>query len=134
MKFKIAVLINSALLLGSPLAKVLTAVAQPQVVQAAVPGNKGSFSADLGLGEYDQLLQHAGPSDGMVDWYPTRDALGLYPKAQELVKQLISLSQATGDNSAKVGKALFNNTNGASEDPDDAAIYQITKRLVKELN
>ena len=124
MKFKIAVFINSALLLGSPLAKVLTAVAQPQVVQAAVPGNKRSISADFGLSEYDQLFQHAGPSDGMVDWYPTRDALGLYPKAQELVKQLISLSQATGDNSAKVGKALFNNTNGASEDPDDAAIYQ----------
>ena len=122
MKFKIAGLLSSVLLLGSPLAKGLTLVAQPQVVQASVPGNKRSISADLG--EYDQLLQNAGPSDGMVDWYPTRDALGLHPKAQELVKQLISLSQATGDSSAKVGKALFNNTNGASQDPDEAAIYQ----------
>ncbi|BDR57488.1 hypothetical protein [Xylocopilactobacillus apis] len=61
-------------------------------------------------------MQNAGPSDGIVDWYPAKDALGDNPTGQELVKELIDLSIATNDSSSNARKVLFNDTVGNLND------------------
>ncbi|BDR56837.1 immunoglobulin-like domain-containing protein [Xylocopilactobacillus apis] len=110
MKLKLTGLAGTALLLLSPVASAMSAVTQAVPVQA---DNTWDYDVDdPGLGDYDQLLQNAGPSDGIVDWYPTKEALGENPSAQVLVRQLIDLSIATNDKDSDARKVLFNDTTG----------------------
>ncbi|BDR55458.1 immunoglobulin-like domain-containing protein [Xylocopilactobacillus apis] len=110
MKLKLTGLVGTAILLLSPVANAMTAVEKAAPVQA---DNNWDYDVDNpGLGYYDQLLQNAGPSDGMVDWYPAKDTLSNYPTGQKLVKQLIELSIATNDSNSNARKVLFNDTNG----------------------
>ncbi|BDR56846.1 immunoglobulin-like domain-containing protein [Xylocopilactobacillus apis] len=110
MKFKLTGLAGTALLLLSPVASAMSAVTQAVPVQA---DNTWDYDVDEpGLGDYDQLLQNAGPSDGIVDWYPTKDAMSENPTGQKLLKQLIDLSIATNDKDSDARKILFNDTTG----------------------
>ncbi|BDR57527.1 immunoglobulin-like domain-containing protein [Xylocopilactobacillus apis] len=111
MKFKIAGLASTALLLLSPVAGAMSAVANANTVHAV---NNWDYDVDNpGVSSYDALLQNAGPVDGIVDWYPTKGALGENPSAQKLVKQLIDLSIATNDSSSNARKILFSDTTGS---------------------
>ncbi|BDR56836.1 immunoglobulin-like domain-containing protein [Xylocopilactobacillus apis] len=110
MKFKIAGLSSIALLLLSPISTAMTATAVPVHAE-----NNWDYDVDNpSLGDYDQLLQNAGPTDGVVDWYPTKNALGANPTAQKVVQQLIDLSLATNDKNSNARKVLFNDTTGSN--------------------
>ncbi|BDR57529.1 immunoglobulin-like domain-containing protein [Xylocopilactobacillus apis] len=111
MKFKIAGLASTALLLISPIAGAMTSVANANTVHA---DNNWDYDVDNpGLGSYDALLQNAGPTDGIVDWYPTKAAVGENPTPQDLVQNLIDLSIATNDATSNARKVLFNDTTGS---------------------
>ncbi|MGL5885248.1 MAG: hypothetical protein ACRCY2_04420, partial [Bombilactobacillus sp.] len=122
MKFKVAGLVSSALLLFSPLSGALTAIVKPSLVQAET--NSMGDVPNSGLSEYDKLLQNAGPSDGMVDWYPTKNAVSLNPTAQDIVKQLIDLSNATNDVNSVASSVLFDDTTGMNHQKGYEATYK----------
>ncbi|BDR59698.1 immunoglobulin-like domain-containing protein [Xylocopilactobacillus apicola] len=113
-KFKFAGLASTALLLLSPVAGAFTGVAQAITVHA----DDSSWDYDVdnpGLGQYDKLLQNAGPSDGQVDWYPAEHfASSSNIRASKLVQQLIDLSIATNDASSNARHVLFNDTKGGN--------------------
>ncbi|MCT6892466.1 MAG: hypothetical protein M3Z38_00005, partial [Bombilactobacillus mellifer] len=65
MKFKILNLLSTVLLLVSSLSGGLTVMAEPKQVK---PYSTWDYDTNNpSLSEYDQLLQNAGPSDGIVD-------------------------------------------------------------------
>ncbi|BDR59699.1 immunoglobulin-like domain-containing protein [Xylocopilactobacillus apicola] len=111
MKSKFLNIAGTLLLMATPFTESMVAT------EASVKAAKSSYSWDYDvdepeLGAYDRLLQNAGPSDGIVDWYPTKNALGAKPSAQTVVKQLIDLSIATNDGTSNARNVLFNNTTG----------------------
>ncbi|BDR55511.1 immunoglobulin-like domain-containing protein [Xylocopilactobacillus apis] len=110
MKHKLTNVVSSALLMLSP---ITSAVTSTQVVKADVNWDYDVESP--GLGDYDKLLQNAGPSDGTVDWYPAKNGASTNASAQEVVKQLIDLSIATNDKDSEARKALFNDTTGSND-------------------
>ncbi|BDR56649.1 hypothetical protein [Xylocopilactobacillus apis] len=68
MKLKLAGPTSTALLLLAPISSAMTEVITLQPVQAE---NNWDYDVDNpALSDYDQLLQNAGPTDGIVDWYP----------------------------------------------------------------
>ena len=112
MKSKLTGLASAAILLLSPVMGAFNAVAPVTKVQAS--SNWDYDTNNPSLGEYDQLLQNAGPSDGIVDWYPARNAVGTNPTGQDLVKQLIELSIATNKVNSNARSVLFNDTTGTN--------------------
>ncbi|BDR56835.1 immunoglobulin-like domain-containing protein [Xylocopilactobacillus apis] len=113
MNLKLTGLASTGLLLLSPISSAMTAVTPVVSVHAE---NNWDYDVDNpSLGDYDQLLQNAGPNDGVVDWYPTMNALGENPTAQKVVRQLIDLSIATNDKDSNARKVLFNDTTGNND-------------------
>lgn len=122
MKLKVAGLVSSALLLFSPLSGALAAIIKPNLVHAEI--NSMGDVPNSGLSEYDKLLQNAGPNDGMVDWYPTKNAVSLNPAAQDIVKQLIDLSNATNDINSVASSVLFDGTTGMNHQKGYEVTYK----------
>ncbi|MGL5900484.1 MAG: hypothetical protein ACRCZW_12645, partial [Lactobacillaceae bacterium] len=124
MKFKIGVLVSSAIMLVSPLSGAVAVLAESNSIKTNSAWDYDT--ANPGLGEYDQLLQNAGPTDGQVDWYPAEHfASSKNIRPSLLVKQLIELSIATTDSKSKARNVLFNNTTGTNNSlPGYKEVYQ----------
>ncbi|MGL5884779.1 MAG: hypothetical protein ACRCY2_01920, partial [Bombilactobacillus sp.] len=133
MKYKLAGLASTALLLMAPISGAVSVWANPTQPNPTQPNptqpNPKSWdydTAEPGLGEYDQLLQNAGPTDGQVDWYPAEHfASSKNIRPSLLVKQLIELSIATNEANSKARNVLFNNTTGTNNSrPGYEEVYQ----------
>lgn len=120
-KLKITGIFSTVLLLASPLTSTFTAFYQTEQVQASNVWDRETDPSNSN--DYDQLLQNAGPADAIVDWYPTKDALGPDPSGQDLVKQLIDLSIATNDSTSITRKILFNDTTGSNSNASYRDVY-----------
>lgn len=123
MKYKLAGLASTALLLMAPISGAVSVWANP------TQPNPKSWDYDTAkpvLSEYDQLLQNAGPTDGQVDWYPAEHfASSKNIRPSLLVKQLIELSIATNEANSKARNVLFNDTTGANNSrPGYEDVYQ----------
>ncbi|BDR55862.1 immunoglobulin-like domain-containing protein [Xylocopilactobacillus apis] len=130
MKLKLTGLAGTTLLLLSPITSAFTAIT-PVPVKA---DNNWDYDLEApGLSEYDRLLQNAGPSDGIVDWHPTKDALSDHPTGQLLVKQLIDLSIATNDSSSNARKILFNDTMGNNIDESYKDKYGVALGFIAQI-
>lgn len=122
MKLKVLNFFSLLGLLLAPITGVFSVLDKPNVTKAESSWDYDT--ANPALGTYDKLLQAAGPRDGVVDWYPAKDALGNHPRGQELVKQLLQLSQETNSGGSNVGTVLFSDTCGDNRRPDYEATYQ----------
>ena len=123
MKYKLASLASAALLLMAPISGAVSVGANPTQPN---PKSWDYDTAKPGLGEYDQLLQNAGPTDGQVDWYPAEHfASSKNIRPSLLVKQLIELSIATNEANSKARNVLFNDTTGTNNSlPGYEDVYQ----------
>lgn len=123
MKYKLAGLASAALLLMAPISGAVSVGANPTQPN---PKSWDYDTAKPGLGEYDQLLQNAGPTDGQVDWYPAEHfASSKNIRPSLLVKQLIELSIATNEANSKARNVLFNDTTGTNNSrPGYEDVYQ----------
>ena len=123
MKYKLAGLASAALLLMAPISGAVSVGANPTQPN---PKSWDYDTAKPGLGEYDQLLQNAGPTDGQVDWYPAEHfASSQNIRPSLLVKQLIELSIATNEANSKARNVLFNDTTGTNNSrPGYEDVYQ----------
>lgn len=123
MKYKLAGLASTALLLMAPISGAVSVWANPTQPN---PKSWDYDTAKPGLSEYDQLLQNAGPTDGQVDWYPAEHfASSKNIRPSLLVKQLIELSIATNEANSKARNVLFNDTTGTNNSrPGYEDVYQ----------
>lgn len=131
MKSKLTSLASIALLLLSPIMSAMFSL-----VPVHAENNWDYDIDDPELGDYDKLLQNAGPSDGIVDWYPTKDAISDHPTGQKLVQQLIELSIATNDKDSNARKVLFNDTTGNNSNAnyrDTYAKYSVALGFIAQI-